>query len=157
MKKPWVLSYPLSPSEDSDQTGRIPRLIWVFAGRTLILLVLSCRGSNFVFIFWCYGQRKSSDMHFQWTRPIFSRGTAKVTKRYVLSVQSDQRRLWSRSVGSKDQNSPSYGQRRFWSDADKRAGLPERTSFWKSQVSISTRKTYKCPYLNNLIMFLWPL
>ena len=33
-------------SEDSDQTGRMPRLIWVFAGRTLILLALSCRGSN---------------------------------------------------------------------------------------------------------------
>ena len=33
-------------SEDSDQTGRMPRLIWVFAGRTLILLVLSCRGSS---------------------------------------------------------------------------------------------------------------
>ena len=32
-------------SEDSDQTGRVPRLIWVFAGRTAILLVLSCRGS----------------------------------------------------------------------------------------------------------------
>ena len=32
-------------SEDSDQTGWMPRLIWVFAGRTLILLVLSCRGS----------------------------------------------------------------------------------------------------------------
>ena len=31
--------------EDSDQTGRMPRLIWVFAGRTLILLALSCRGS----------------------------------------------------------------------------------------------------------------
>ena len=31
-------------SEDSDQTGRMPRLIWVFAGRTVILLVLSCRG-----------------------------------------------------------------------------------------------------------------
>ena len=30
--------------EDSDQTGQIPSLIWVFAGRTLILLVLSCRG-----------------------------------------------------------------------------------------------------------------
>ena len=38
MKKAWVLSYPLS-------TQWIPRLIWVFAGRTLILLVLSCRGS----------------------------------------------------------------------------------------------------------------
>ena len=32
-------------SENSDQTGRMPRLIWVFAGRTLILLVLSCHGS----------------------------------------------------------------------------------------------------------------
>ena len=32
-------------SEDSDQTGRMPRQIWVFAGRTLILLVLSCRCS----------------------------------------------------------------------------------------------------------------
>ena len=33
-------------SEGSGQTGRMPRLIWVFAGRTLILLVLSCRGSH---------------------------------------------------------------------------------------------------------------
>ena len=32
-------------SEDSDQTGRMLRLIWIFAERTLILLVLSCRGS----------------------------------------------------------------------------------------------------------------
>ena len=34
--------------EDSDQTGRMPRLIWVFAGRTLILLVLSWGGLIFV-------------------------------------------------------------------------------------------------------------
>ena len=33
-------------SEDTDQTGRMPRLIWVFAGRTSILLVLSWGGSN---------------------------------------------------------------------------------------------------------------
>ena len=33
-------------SKDSDQTGRVPRLIWVFAGRTYILLVSSCAGSN---------------------------------------------------------------------------------------------------------------
>ena len=32
-------------SENSDQTGWMPRLIWVFAGRTVVLLVLSCRGS----------------------------------------------------------------------------------------------------------------
>ena len=33
-------------SRDSDQTGRMPRLIWVFAGRTVISLVLSCHGSH---------------------------------------------------------------------------------------------------------------
>ena len=32
-------------SKDSDQTWRMPRLIWVFARRKLIVLVLSCRGS----------------------------------------------------------------------------------------------------------------
>ena len=31
--------------EDSDQTGRMPKLIWVFAGRTVILMVLSWGGS----------------------------------------------------------------------------------------------------------------
>ena len=65
MKKHWILSYPLSAwrsigslathwahSEDSDQTEWMPRLIWVFAGRTVILLVLSCRGSFLSFAFW---------------------------------------------------------------------------------------------------------
>ena len=33
----------------TDQTGRMPRLIWVFAGRTLILLVLPCHGSSYQF------------------------------------------------------------------------------------------------------------
>ena len=33
-------------SEDSDQTGWMPRLIWVLARHTVILLVLSCRGSQ---------------------------------------------------------------------------------------------------------------
>ena len=45
----WVAKDPRflhADSEDSDQTGQMPRLIWVFAGRTLILLILSCRGSN---------------------------------------------------------------------------------------------------------------
>ena len=45
MKKAWVLSYLLRASEDSYQAGRMPRLIWVFVRRTLILFVLSCRGS----------------------------------------------------------------------------------------------------------------
>ena len=36
-------------SKDSDQTGRMPRLIWVFAGRTVILLFLTWGGSNVSF------------------------------------------------------------------------------------------------------------
>ena len=39
------ISFLHADSEDSDQTGRMPRPIWVFAGRTVILFVLSCCGS----------------------------------------------------------------------------------------------------------------
>ena len=48
LRSAWVAKNPSflhADSEDSDQTGRMPRLIWVFAGCTAILLVLSCRGS----------------------------------------------------------------------------------------------------------------
>ena len=44
----WVAKGPMflhAESEDSNQTGWMPRLIWVFAGRTLTLLVLSWCGS----------------------------------------------------------------------------------------------------------------
>ena len=40
-RKPGSLATHWAHSEDSDQTGRISRLIWVFAGRTVILLLLS--------------------------------------------------------------------------------------------------------------------
>ena len=43
-----------APSEDSDQPGRMPRLIWVFAGRTLTLLVLSRDGSRIDLLFGRY-------------------------------------------------------------------------------------------------------
>ena len=36
--------------EDTDQTWRMPRLIWVFAGAQIILLILSCGSSNNVSI-----------------------------------------------------------------------------------------------------------
>ena len=45
----WVAKDPNflhANSDDSDQTARMPRLIWVFAGCTAILLVLSWGGSN---------------------------------------------------------------------------------------------------------------
>ena len=44
----WVAKDPNflhADSKDSDQTGRMPRLIWVFAERTVTLLVLSRSGS----------------------------------------------------------------------------------------------------------------
>ena len=44
----WVAKNPRflhADSENSDQPVRMPRLSWVFAGRTLILLVLSCCSS----------------------------------------------------------------------------------------------------------------
>ena len=49
-RKPESLAAHWVHSEDSDQTMRMPTLIWVFTGRTLILLVLSCRGSFYVWI-----------------------------------------------------------------------------------------------------------
>ena len=45
----WVAKDPRflhADSENSDQTGRMPRLIWVFTGHTLTLLVLSWGGSH---------------------------------------------------------------------------------------------------------------
>ena len=42
----WSLAIRWTHSEDPDQTGRMPRLIWVFAGRTLNLLVLPWGGSS---------------------------------------------------------------------------------------------------------------
>ena len=45
-RKLGLLATHWAHSEDSDQTGRMPRLIWVFAGRTATLLVLSRGSSN---------------------------------------------------------------------------------------------------------------
>ena len=54
-------------SKDSDQTGLMPRLIWVFAGCTLILLVLSCRGKflDWSWILWslCTCQWRGTSWH----------------------------------------------------------------------------------------------
>ena len=44
----WVAKDPecfFMRTAKTDQTGRMPRLIWVFAGRTLAFLDLTCRGS----------------------------------------------------------------------------------------------------------------
>ena len=54
----WLAKDPIflhADSEDSDQTGRMSRLIWVFAGCTVTLLVLSWGGSYILYyISWDY-------------------------------------------------------------------------------------------------------
>ena len=45
-RKLGSLATHLAHSNDSGQTGRMPRLTWVFAGHTATLLVLSCRDSK---------------------------------------------------------------------------------------------------------------
>ena len=42
--KPWILGYTLTPSEDSDQTGRMQDADESSMGAHVILLVLSCCG-----------------------------------------------------------------------------------------------------------------
>ena len=39
IKKPWSLASHWGHSQDSDQTGQMPRLIWVFAGCTAYSIV----------------------------------------------------------------------------------------------------------------------
>ena len=65
-------------SDDSDQTGRMPSLSWVFAGRTLILLVLSCRGSHY---------NRRMDRHKVVPHPTFARFGAQWEFLYMQSLQ----------------------------------------------------------------------
>ena len=59
-RKLGSLATHLAHSEDSDQTVRMPRLIWVFVGRIAILLVLSCRGSIIRSVYWTKWVRYAS-------------------------------------------------------------------------------------------------
>ena len=63
MKKVWVLSYPLSACEVSDQTAWIPRLIWVRWAHSHSV-VLSCCGSYLLFgeNWFMYNRRTTKNM-----------------------------------------------------------------------------------------------
>ena len=54
-------------SEEADQTGRMPRLIWAIAERTLILLVLSCRGSSDVSAETSAAGERCDDWNVSWS------------------------------------------------------------------------------------------
>ena len=81
-------------SEDSDQTGWMPRLIWVFAGRTLTLLVLSCRGSygprqaNLVLITYASSEGSGEPAHPRSLARTFAAGSYKQWVKRNLQTES---------------------------------------------------------------------
>ena len=82
-------------SKDSDQTGWMPRLIWVFAGHTVILLFLSWGGSNLLLLSCKNGNEPSSFKHasaaIQWGKTSESLSEASSSSPYCVS---EQWRLW---------------------------------------------------------------
>ena len=76
-------------SEDSDQTGRMrrrmPRLIWVFAGCTATLLVLSCRDAIISMILFSGHCRQLKKINIKkWVNCSFYR--SRFLKRYRLTI-----------------------------------------------------------------------
>ena len=66
MKKLGSLVTHWAHSEESDQTGWMPRLIRVFAGCTVILLVLSCGGSDITCRFYASYEQRSLCINTIW-------------------------------------------------------------------------------------------
>ena len=75
-------------SEDSDQTGRMPRLIWVFAGRTATLLVFVM--SRLIYV--CFASQNSSKVNQLYK--------GNVNLRMKLHVQFEKEIMSSKNVGS---------------------------------------------------------
>ena len=71
-------------SRDPDETGRMPRLIWVFPGRTVILLVLSWGGSDLYF--WGPNQNPSWLSKPCWIESKMYRLNSKMSLRYLVVV-----------------------------------------------------------------------
>ena len=93
-RKLGALAIQWAHSEVSDQTGRMPRLIWVFGGHTLILLVLSCRGSNNNVT--CYAFSSATIIVQPWRLGIWA--TAWQNQRNDMSVQRRLRSAWASRV-----------------------------------------------------------
>ena len=75
-------------SEDSDKTGRMPRLNWAFAGLTLSLLVLSYRGSGNYSCSWCQRRAASFEPRLEKTFLCHMRTTKTQISLRIRSVWS---------------------------------------------------------------------
>ena len=96
-------------SEDSDQTGGMPRLIWVFTGRTATLLILSWGGSStlnklhiYGLYLWCVKQicvfEHSVMLNFNCTCPAIQRGQGSgflsEGSSWLTACMSEKQRFW---------------------------------------------------------------
>ena len=136
------LAFHWAHSEDSDQTGRMPRLIRVFPGRTLILLVLSCCSSFYHTVMCTKDADRSgqtvSTLFAHYRNRMLSQRMTKPTKWHAPSKDSDQpghppslirvfvvpmKKLWILRY-------PVSAQRRLWSDcANAQADLSSQGSY----------------------------
>ena len=134
----WVAKEPSflhADSKDSDQTGRMPRLIWVLAGRTCHFVDLSWGDSYMNFWSICIYITNGSTFLESWftfhsNRYIWAASWQNQQNDCVLSEDSYQpghppsliRVFALRSVGSEGPKLSSCGQLRLWSDwADAKA------------------------------------
>ena len=91
----WVAKDPSflhADSEDSDQTGRMPRLIWVFAGRTCHFVGFVTR--RLISVFWLQKFKHVLLRFWKAVNILMSRDMTKPTKCVCA-----QRRLWSECPG----------------------------------------------------------
>ena len=86
----WVAkdpSFPHADSEDSDQTGRMPRLIWAFAGRTCHVVGFVMRRLKYSGILWlafCILNRRETNAFFlhHWFLSMTTVGSRKLNTSY---------------------------------------------------------------------------
>ena len=90
MKKAWILSYPLSTQQRHWSDWADAQLIWVFAGRTVTLLVLSW-GGCFLFLYLWKLSCKLNLSCFCWvpTRKVFRKKIKKIPNLFRCLI-----RLW---------------------------------------------------------------
>ena len=87
----WVSEDPMflhADSEDSDQTGRMQRLIWVFAGRTCNFICFVMRRLNYRFMYYTVKEAsiKGADHYYGLIRLVYASLSAYGMKRFCNVV-----------------------------------------------------------------------
>ena len=129
--------------EDSFQPGHPPCLIWVFAGRTVIVLVLS-RGGSIIISFFMFHVLQSPEEGAQTL--IYCAVSDEVRgqsgKYYVDCREADDQS----SEMSKDMGLA----KKLWEVSERMTGLVENIDKWHSYILLQRRRTH-CTWCNNRV------